>query len=393
MSMPPATTLVNIMDGRFAVSNGKYYSHHMGYSRYGKHLADCFDRVLIVGRAFPDDSVALPGNIVTGNRVEFIALPPYQGAVGFVRALPAIVGTVRKLAQLNAGFLLRVPGTVSTLAAVVLRLGGTPFSVECVADPADQLAKGSMRHTLRPLARSFFMAAQRWQCRVASSATYVTEHALQRRYPAGGGSFSWTDIVLTDDCYSSMAKVTRGTGPIRLVSVGMMTQLYKGQDTMLRAVANLKSRGNDVSVTLVGDGQYLPYLRDLSISLGLKDSVIFAGRLNAGSEVRRYLDEADIFVMPSRQEGLPRALLEAMARGLPCVASNVGGIPELLPDDAMVAPNDEEALALKIEEFIKNDDLRLKHARMNLEHARRYHHAVVGERRRAFYRSLAVGAA
>ena len=65
-----------------------------------------------------------------------------------------------------------------------------------------------------------------------------------------------------------------------------------------------------------------------------------------GHGVTEQLDAADVFVLPSRQEGLPRAMIEAMARSLPCVGSDVGGISELIPD-WVVPPNDPQALALK----------------------------------------------
>ena len=62
----------------------------------------------------------------------------------------------------------------------------------------------------------------------------------------------------------------------------------------------------------------------------LRDRVRFRGQLTTPVDVRAELDRADLFVLPSRQEGLPRAMIEAMARALPCIGSSVGGIPELL---------------------------------------------------------------
>ncbi|GAB3976194.1 glycosyltransferase family 4 protein [Plantactinospora veratri] len=81
----------------------------------------------------------------------------------------------------------------------------------------------------------------------------------------------------------------------------------------------------------LGDGRYRPRLERLATDLGVRRQVHFTGTISAATEVRRQLDAADLFVMPSRTEGLPKALIEAMARGLPAVATSVGGIPELLP--------------------------------------------------------------
>ena len=389
MSRTDEVTLVNVMDGRFGTAEGHYYSHHMGYDRYGRYLASVFDRSLIVARAFPEAEAPPSNSLVTGPKVDFIPLPPYQGVLGFLRSLPAIYKVLTGLMRPNTHFLLRVPGTVSLLAALILRVKGIPFSVECVADPADQLARGSMRHPLRALARLVFIASQRWQCKSAEAATYVTERALQARYPAGSKSFSWTDIVLTDECYAEAPKShNRSEVPTNLISIGMMTQLYKGQDTLLHAVGQLRSMGHDVSLTLIGDGRYRPYFEDLARSLGIDRHVHFLGRVPAGDSVRQHIDAASIFVMPSRQEGLPRALLEAMARGLPCVASSVGGIPELLNEEALVCANDPDGLAKKISHFICNSHVYNANAQRNLDRSRDFHYEKVGAKRRAFYEYL-----
>ena len=75
-----------------------------------------------------------------------------------------------------------------------------------------------------------------------------------------------------------------------------------------------------------------------------------------------------------------------MARGLPCIGSTVGGIPELLSDDAMVEPGDVAALTAKILQFAKNPELRRAMAQKNLETARRYHEKTLQPKREAFYK-------
>ena len=82
---------------------------------------------------------------------------------------------------------------------------------------------------------------------------------------------------------------------------------------------------------------------------GLADRVIFDGTLPAGEPVRQWLDGIDIYLQPSLREGLPRALIEAMSRACPAVASNVAGIPELLPQEFMHTPGDVARLAELVE--------------------------------------------
>jgi glycosyltransferase involved in cell wall biosynthesis len=118
------------------------------------------------------------------------------------------------------------------------------------------------------------------------------------------------------------------------------------------------------------------------------DRVTFRGQLPAGPEVRAELDQADVFLLPSRTEGLPRALVEAMARGLPCVGSTVGGIPELLPAEDMVPPGDAGALASKIREVVTDPARMARMSERNLRAAQDYRQDVLQPRRDAFYRHV-----
>jgi glycosyltransferase involved in cell wall biosynthesis len=88
--------------------------------------------------------------------------------------------------------------------------------------------------------------------------------------------------------------------------------------------------------------------------------------------------------MASRTEGLPRALLEAMARGLACVGTTVGGIPELLKPDALVPPEDAPKLADKIQQFLSDPALMTEMASENLVKAQEYHMAKLERRLHRF---------
>jgi glycosyltransferase involved in cell wall biosynthesis len=164
-----------------------------------------------------------------------------------------------------------------------------------------------------------------------------------------------------------------------------MAQLYKAQDVLIDALASCIRTGVNLSLTLVGDGRHRAALEERAARQGVGERVSFVGALPAGEAVRHALDRADLFVLPSHQEGLPRAMLEAMARGVPCIGSNVGGIPELLPDEDLVPPGDVAALAQKLREVVGNAERLVHMSARNLETARRYREEVLGQRRIAFY--------
>src|SRR5690606_42058407 len=99
-----------------------------------------------------------------------------------------------------------------------------------------------------------------------------------------------------------------------------------------RALARLRQIGLDgFRYEIVGGGDQ-SYLRKIARKYGVADPVDFLGRITR-KEVFQWLDKIDLYIQPSKTEGLPRALIEAMSRGLPCLGTRVGGIPELLTDE------------------------------------------------------------
>jgi glycosyltransferase involved in cell wall biosynthesis len=146
--------------------------------------------------------------------------------------------------------------------------------------------------------------------------------------------------------------------------------------------------GLSLQLLMVGDGKHRSELEARAKALGLADRVIFLGQLQAGAQVHEQLDKADLFVLPSYQEGMPRAMLEAMARGLPCIGSTVGGIPELLPQEDMVPPGDAPALAEKIRDVLQDPERLSRMAKRNLEKAQRYSDQILHDKRVAFYQHV-----
>jgi glycosyltransferase involved in cell wall biosynthesis len=105
----------------------------------------------------------------------------------------------------------------------------------------------------------------------------------------------------------------------------------KGHQLLVDAIGKLRRDGVDVRLTIVGDGPLLEDLRGRARSAGVEDRVLFAGAVGQ-DRVREFYERADVFALPSFAEGLPVVLVEAMAMGLPVVASRITGIPELVQE-------------------------------------------------------------
>ncbi|WHQ76681.1 glycosyltransferase [Pantoea sp. Lij88] len=140
--------------------------------------------------------------------------------------------------------------------------------------------------------------------------------------------------------------------PLRIVSVARLTE-KKGLDVAVKASAILKQRGGQFQYTIIGNGDQDEMMRDFIAREGMEDCVSMPG-FKPQEEIRRALSEADIFLLPSKtaadgdMEGIPVALMEAMAVGLPVVSTFHSGIPELIENNVsgwLVEEDDPEALA------------------------------------------------
>lgn len=153
----------------------------------------------------------------------------------------------------------------------------------------------------------------------------------------------------------------RGEAPIIIGTVGRL-QPVKDQETLLRAFALLLDAHRDlrdrIRLAVIGDGPLMPQLRVLSTSLGIGAEVWFAGALDNLPEVLRALD---LFVLSSLREGISNTVLEAMASGLPVVATAVGGNPELVEDrrsGVFFQPRDVTSLAGLLADYARQPALR-----------------------------------
>lgn len=142
-----------------------------------------------------------------------------------------------------------------------------------------------------------------------------------------------------------------------VITVAVLRQ-QKGIDRLIRAMQRVRASITDVHLLVIGDGEDRQRLENLSEELGLCDAVTFAG---FREDVAGLLGGADLFVLPTLWDALPTVLIEAMAAHLPIVASNVGGIPDMVRDGVeglLVPTDDDEALATAISQIMSDAALR-----------------------------------
>lgn len=352
---------------------------------------DVFDEVRVLARIRSVLAPSPGARRADGRDVTFQGIPHYVGPLEFAFRYPRVRAIVHDALRPEQAILLRVPSAIASLLAPRLQRARRPHGLIIVGDPYDVFSPGAVRASLRPLFRWWFAHSLRRQCRGATACRYVTEHTLQRRYPPGPQAFAihGSDIDLPPEAFAegprAFASPLRSPG---IATLGSLSQMYKGTDVLIDAVSTMRTRGVDAHLTIVGDGKHRPELELRAKRLGMERCVRFLGQLPPGEPIRKELDAADLFVLPSRTEGLPRAMIEAMARALPCVGSTAGGIPELLHGDDMVAPGDAPGLAERMREVLASAARLSAMSARNLAKAREFRADVLQTRRRAFHEYL-----
>jgi glycosyltransferase involved in cell wall biosynthesis len=173
------------------------------------------------------------------------------------------------------------------------------------------------------------------------------------------------------DLYRPHCEAAPAHRPILLCVAGLKP--WKGVHDLVRALAILKNSGVDFECWHIGGGPEERRIRALASRLRVDDVFLMRGALTQ-EETRAHYGQADIFVLPSRIEGLPIALMEAMACGLPAVATRVYGVPELLDEGKnglLVPSGNPTALAEALRVLIQDEGLRRKFglaARQTVEH-------------------------
>jgi len=158
---------------------------------------------------------------------------------------------------------------------------------------------------------------------------------------------------------------------VLLLSVGRLVY-QKGHEFLVRAMPGILGEHPSAKAVICGEGELRGALQAQIAELRLENSVFLTGNR---PDIHRFLNTADIFVLPSRWEGLPVALLEAMSVGLPVVATHVEGVEEVVQNEAeglLVPPGDPEALAAALIELIGRGEARRRMggaARQRIEEA------------------------
>ena len=272
--------------------------------------------------------------------------------------------------------------------ARICRKAGIPYLVEVVGCDWDALWNHSWQGKVAALPRFIALKRAAWH---APYVLYVTKNFLQKRYPSKGIQAGISDVKLKliDENVLSMRLMRIAEKPsfdkLILGTTAAVDVKYKGQEYVIAAIGKLKKQGvTGIEYQLVGGGDS-NYLKKVAKDHNVSDQVVFKGPL-PHHKVFEWLDSIDVYVQPSLQEGLPRAVVEAMSRGCPVFGSNTGGIPELLDPSFVFNRKNVNQIAEMIQSI--NQTSMMLQAKRSFEKAKEFEPEALDHQRDVFYKEF-----
>ncbi len=278
-----------------------------------------------------------------------------RGMLGYLGSLPQYLALLRDCIRHHDVVWVKANFVAAWLAVPFLLVSSALRISHQVGDPA-WIAVGPP--LLLPAIRLVASSMTRLVHRVSDVNVFVSKQLAECYGSKSPQPWIYNESRLRPGQIVDAASLRQGRHtPTRLLYVGRLSP-EKGIPTLLRAFAALKSPSH---LRLAGGGSQLAELEALAVESGVRERVHFLGNVDWGNPLFELMRDSDILVLPSFTEGLPLVLLEAMAQGLPVIATRVGGIPELVRDEItglLFPAGDADALSACLSRLIDDTSLR-----------------------------------
>jgi len=358
-------TITFVLDDPYYYYKGCYYSSNPLVRFFGE-LNICFKSVCL--------SVPVLKNKEVNNKyflcpsdVNILKRPFYKNKINFFKKtpfllLPTFIQLYKAIKQSNI-VIVRLPCVVSPLISM-LNYFHSKKLICYVAGDIFGRRKKIKRFGVMDKLFNFFLSIYRnfENFLVKNYPAIFLGKALIKNYDKINSKYMFFSMNLIKENEIFYRNDTCQNDLIKLLYVGNIEK-EKGLDALLEALNYLQAKEINFILEIVGEGPYRSFLEKKIKKLDLQDKVKFSGAIMFGNELFQKYKSADIFVLPSLSEGIPKVLFEAMAFGLPIVATKVGGIPDVikhLENGYLVKPGNSIQLAEAINVLIKNSDLRKK---------------------------------
>ncbi|MGE8421941.1 MAG: glycosyltransferase family 4 protein [Sphingobacterium siyangense] len=339
----------NPKDSRYYDGSGGVFD----YKLWKRYLA-VFDSLIVVGR----QKEALPNKLVdsTYENVSFELRDELKLGIDRFKKRKIIKRELDKTLSTVDFTIIRLPSVLGYIAQEICEENAIPYTLEVVTCPWDAYWNyGSLAGKLiAPL--EFWKLKQ--SAKRAENVIYVTQNFLQRRYPSYKHQIGISNVLINNrKDIKEIADFYKNKTPdiFKIGLIGSFHVKWKGHAEAIKAIASVVKSGNqNIRLYLVGTGDF-QWVKDLVAQYQVGDYVEILGTLDSGDKgIFPFLDSLHLYIHPSRQEGLPRVVIEALSRGRLVLGSSAAGIPELLDKEWLHNPGDWEQLATQINYFYQN---------------------------------------
>lgn len=370
---------------------GNYYFKSQEWADFYQRYLRIFEELRICNRVIEEDSLKVGRIRVDDKRIEIRPLPIFHGPLEYAKSYFA-VGRAMKSAVIGCdAAILRLPSTVAQRLSGQVIKAGIPYATEVVFDAGDgaETAKNVFERLLWRIIHKKMQDI----CRNADGVSCVTEKYLQGSYySAKLNHFTshYSTLALNKSFFSSPRSYpSKKILTIAHVDLQIGLHSRKGTDIIIQALSKLKNQGIIVNVAFAGDDwdnsaeRILEYAKEYDI-----DGQVTCPGFLSRKELDDFLEKSDLFVLPTRAEGLPRAIIEAIAKGLPTVTTPASGNPELISKEWLVDFDDVDGYAEKIKCLVQDKELYERVSRENYNHSLKYESSILQKRRDLFYSQL-----
>lgn len=327
----------------------------------------------------------------TGCRLELI--DSLRREISPMRDLRALLETIRLIRANKVAIVHTHTSKAGFIGRLAARMAGVPAIIHT--------PHGHIFYGYYGRARTaFFVALERWTATFSDRLITLTEQGVYEHLAQGIGKREQyraipsgvdTEAIRRRAPDRETARERLGYSPEERIVVGVGRLVpVKGFDIAVRALPGLLARIPDARLVLVGDGPERAHLEGLAVALRVRHRLTITGTVD---DIPGLLAAADILVVPSRNEGMGRVLVEAMALGVPVVAAKVGGVASVIEpgrSGELVVPNDHAALASAISLLLKDQRRMEAYRAAGPARAERFSLSVMERELLALYRQVAL---
>jgi glycosyltransferase involved in cell wall biosynthesis len=365
--------LIFVHGHKFRNVNGKIYSPGGLQENILNRYVDWFGNVTVIGRIIMENETKTNYSEISNPMIKVV---DNSGLEDFVKASDVLI--------------VRLPSVNGYKAVALAKKNKKPYLIEAVACIWDAYWNYGIKGKVVAFPAMTIMK----NCiKYAPYVVYVSQEFLQRRYPTDGKNVGISDVELMkmkeDVLTARLNKIKKSEGnKLILGTTAAVDVPHKGQEYIIRAIPQIiKATGMDIEYQLVGGGSN-KRLFSIAKECHVEDKIKFIGFLNH-DKVFEWLDNIDIYIQPSFQEGLCRALVEAMSRGLPCAVSAVGGNPELIDNKYIFSMKNKKMISKLITcavTALSKEKVMLEEAKHNFGHAQTtFEKDMLDKKRNEFY--------